>query len=321
MRGFNAVTRDRKKLLLSAAGLAAIVAPLAFGLTHATAPRAQAQGQDTFAIPPEFKYEVASIKPNEQYVGGLLQVNARETPDGYIARNILLVMLLNSAYGQNGSLKEGQLLGAPDWVRGATFEIDAKMDAIVADDLKKLSFEKQKLVRQHMMQALLEDRFKLKVHRETRELPVYLLEVSKPGKLQQAKLDCVDFSFGAPPPATSPDKATPEPCDFSVRPGHIDLHQITMAQLANLLPIQLQGTVVIDRTDLAGRYDVKFDWASDQQRVQPPASPGAPALVLPDVGPTDLLSAIHDQLGLKLVSGKAPIGVVVIDHIEKPSGN
>jgi uncharacterized protein (TIGR03435 family) len=321
MRESCALIGTRKKLLLTAAGLAAIAAPFLFSLAHPSPSHAQSQAQDTFAVPPEYKYEVASVKPNERHLGGMLEVMARDTPDGYIARNILLVMLINSAYGQNGALKKDQLVGAPARMEGATFEIDAKMDATVADDLKKLSPEKQKLVRQHMMQALLEDRFKLKVHRETRELPVYLLEVSKPGKLQPAKLDCVDYFFGAPPPATEPDKLPAASCNFSVRSGHIEVHQITMTQLADLMSIQVHANMVIDKTDLPGRYDVKFDWSPGENQVQIPPPPGSPTLVMPELGPTDLLTAIQDQLGLKLVSGKTAVGVVVIDHIEKPSGN
>ena len=106
------------------------------------------------------------------------------TPDGLSATNGTLQMLINAAY----SVENNQISGAPNWLNSEKYDIEAKMDTSTADELRKLGEDERRVERQRMLQALLADRFKLTIHRETKELPIYALVVAKDGaKFQEAK--------------------------------------------------------------------------------------------------------------------------------------
>src|SRR6266576_3981155 len=150
-----------RRLLLSAAGLVAIAAPVLFGLLHATQTRAESQDQNTAAIP--HAYEVASIKPNKS-AGDMVRLMGR--PDGFTGANITLQMLIRNAYG----VEDHQISGGPSWINAEKYDLEAKMDGSVADELRKLGEDQRTLERQRMLQALLADRFKLTLHRESKEI-------------------------------------------------------------------------------------------------------------------------------------------------------
>jgi uncharacterized protein (TIGR03435 family) len=213
-----------------------------------------------------------------------------------------------------------QISGAPKWFDSERYHIDAKMDGSVADALQRLNPHDQILARQKMLQAILADRFQLVVHRETRELPVYLLEVSKNGsKLQEARPDFVG-------PNDVDDFEGKRATDgvFITVGGQFTGQAVSMKNLASTLSTQL-GRPVVDQTGLTGKYDFTFKYAPD--RLPRPASPGdaasnQPVPAAPDpTGAPTLTKAIEDFLGLKLESGKGPVGIIVIDHVERPSGN
>ena len=134
-----------------------------------------------------FEYEVATIKAYKPGAGegpGMMRVGINNAADGFIASGATLQMLVAQAYG----IQNFQITGAPDWFTTDRFEIDAKMDSAVADALAKLSQDDRTLARQKMLQALLADRFKMKIHRESKELPAYTLTIGKNGsKLVEAK--------------------------------------------------------------------------------------------------------------------------------------
>jgi uncharacterized protein (TIGR03435 family) len=150
-----------------------------------------------------------------------------------------------------------------------------------------------------MMQRLLADKFKLAVHNETRELPVYALVLAKGGmKFQAAK----DPNSGV---------------RSSGRTGQLKGQGVTMADLAKALTRTLQtelGRVVIDQTNLTGKYDLTLKWTP---------SMGSPPMLngQPDTSAPDIFTAVQEQLGLKLESTKAPVPVLVVDHAELPSEN
>jgi uncharacterized protein (TIGR03435 family) len=191
-----------------------------------------------------------------------------------------------------------------------------------------------------MMQSLLEDRFHLKLHREARSGPAYELTVAKGGsKLKTNNGTCSvdlpstavprDPTTGRPDPGFSSGRVSPPsqpdvPCRLrlNLRNGPNQLF------LSSAMPIdqfcsylaRLTGHTIVDRTELSGKFDFRLEYLPDQ------TAPARVAVDQPD-GPADiqpeasLFTAMEQQLGLKLVPVKGTRQVIVIDHIEKPSGN
>jgi uncharacterized protein (TIGR03435 family) len=305
-----------KKLLLGAAGLAAIAVPVVFGLAHATPNRAQAQTQSASAVTPGYVYEVVSVKPSKPGSIGRYTMN---TPDGYKALNIPLIILVDSAYGITD---DERLSGAPSWISSEKFDVDAKMERSVADALQKLSKDDRTLARQQMLQALLADRFKLTVHRETKELSIYTLVIAKNGpKLKEAKPgdtypNGIKGGDGHAMTAGVLMLASPEGVTWT---GQAVPMQLLVRQLS-----QQVGRIVVDKTGLTSNFDFTMQFMPEQ--FVPPMAPsdaagGASPLPIADPGAPSLFTAVQEQLGLKLESGKGPVEIIVIDHIERPSGN
>ncbi len=176
-----------------------------------------------------------------------------------------------------------------------------------------------------MMQALLEDRFQLKLHRETREAPVYELVAAKGSpKLQPFQEgSCAPADSTLAPGATPPRKR----CDFSVTRGKttdlaIHVQGASLQGLAFLLGLSVDRPVV-DKTGITGLYDFNLEFGKDEttalRQCRPP-EPGAVGAQQPASGPS-IFTAMQEQLGLKLESGKGSREVLVIDHIERPSEN
>jgi len=194
------------------------------------------------------------------------------------------------------------------------------MDAATADALAKLSQDQRALAEQQMLQALLADRFQVTVHRETKELPIYTLVIAKGGpKLREAK-----------PGDTYPSGFT-YPDGTHAGAGQMMGGQLDGKMTAQGVPIamlvlsltQMLGHPVSDKTELKGVYDFKLRFTPDD-RLQPP--PAMPPNLWPPPPPANsnapsLFDALQEQLGLKLESGKGPVEVLVIDHVERPSGN
>jgi uncharacterized protein (TIGR03435 family) len=173
-----------------------------------------------------------------------------------------------------------------------------------------------------MLQALLEDRFKLRLHRETKELPVYALTVTKNG-LRLQKSSCAPFDFNNPPPPPRPGEKLPYVCG-SVREGGnplnwtLDALGMNMSELARNLSLRLDRTV-IDRTGINGTFDVHLEYARELP-AGAPGTPGDPASTV-DTAASPIFTALQERLGLKLESGRGPVEMLVIDHLEKPSEN
>ncbi len=303
-----------RKIALAVASTVALAVPIFVGLIGAPAIRAQSLS--------DFKFEVASIKTGQKLeLGGSYPVSARFTPDGFTAANVTLSRLIDLAYGpSNGHMWDEQVSGKPDWYKSEGYFIDAKIDESAANKLKNLSPDKVRLAQQHMLQELLADRFKLTIHHETRELPAYLLVVVKDGKLRRDEGDCASDANSPPPWPKGKWPLTRCGTFISYR-GHIGGLKVTLAQFAAVLPSQLytQVNLVVDKTGLNGRYDIILDWTPDENTPAGFADPDGPPPPAAD-GPS-LLTAIQQQLGLKLESGKGPVEVIVIDHVERPSGN
>jgi uncharacterized protein (TIGR03435 family) len=296
-------------------------------------------------------YEVASIKPTKSASGnGFFRMGFSYTPDGLSAENVTMMLLVQSAYGIN----KDRMSGVPDWFTTEHYDIDAKMDAESAEALKKLDKDQLKIVRQKMLQALLAERFKLTVRTETKDLPIYNLVIAKSGlKMQESKpedpatKDSKDSKDAVLNSAVAQAKAANAPLrvgdggggkTIAVGPGGGG--NVAFSALRNggglrttsakgvpidnlvIMLTSAAGRPVIDKTGLTGKYDYKLEYSADSVSAVAPGgdSTGAAA---PDSEPSgpNIFTAVQEQLGLKLESAKGPVAIVVIDHVEKPSGN
>jgi len=166
-----------------------------------------------------------------------------------------------------------------------------------------------------MLQALLKDRFKLQVHHDTKELPIYVLSVGKNGsKLQpSAEKGCAPFDPANPPLPSAPGRSPSEMCgSIQLGRSRLTAKQSGVAALAMAFS-QMLGRMVVDKTGLTGEYDASLTF--DLDSVANSASPTDPS-DLPSI-----FTAVQEQLGLKLESAKGPVDVLVIDRAEKPSEN
>lgn len=291
------------RLLLIAAAAVAVAVPISFGQIIAT--KTEAPAANPAATIPTF--EVASIKPDKSAGDG--PVMLRFTPNGFIATNIPLKMLIREAYG----VEENQIVKAPNWISSHSYDIEAKVDSAATDDLGKLSLDQRRL----MFRPLLAERFGLKTHRESKELPVFELVLAKNGpKFHEAK------------PGDTYPNGIKGPDGHSgagmiwIQEGKLTCQAIPMSGFTRILSERLSHNV-FDKTGLAGNYDFTMQWPPEDERAGTlPAPPGSQEGSAPAeaTGPS-IYTVIQEQLGLKLESHKAPVEVLVIDHIEPPSKN
>jgi uncharacterized protein (TIGR03435 family) len=232
---------------------------------------------------PEF--EVATIKPSKS-----AGVSLGVSPGGiFSASGTSLSDLIKFAY----DLHPRQIIGGPSWVETEKYDVTGKPDKPGKPDLRILKV---------MVQKLLADRFKITFHRDKRELSVYAITVAKSG-----------------PKLTKNDSDPNGVPSFSVGPRDLRLRNATMAEFASILQASILERPAVDQTALGlARYDFILRWTPD-------AAPSQPGRTEPRVddaeAPPDLFAAFQQQLGLKLESTKAPVEVLVIDHVERPSAN
>jgi uncharacterized protein (TIGR03435 family) len=233
--------------------------------------------------PKQFAYEVVSIAPSKT---ASEDSGIRSTPDGIIVSNAPLGWLVRYAYN---IISDEQISGLPGWADSERYDIQAKMDDETVDAWKNLTREERKYQEQRMIRALLAKRCELKIHRETKQLPVYNLVIAKGGlKMKEASGE----SGGR----------------FMANRGQFDGTSSTIATLLYSLSSEF-GRLVIDKTELGGRkFDFKLRWTPEEQSGTP------------DAGPS-LISALEEQLGLRLESSRGPVETVVVDHVDKPSPN
>lgn len=323
-------TRDERGLVLSTgwscrravgiAGQALVVAALAVSWGYAqaqAAPAPPAPGATAGGTPaasaapakvPEFA--VASIKPDKSGSNG---VRIMFGTDGFTATNIPVKFLIREALGVN----DDQISGEPDWVGGTSFDIDAKVDGADVAAMKDLSFDQ----RREMVLALLVDRFGLKYHQETKELPVYALVVAKGGP----KIHAAKPGDTYPNGLKGPDGKSGAGMMMMNGDGQLTAQGVAVANLVRMLS-QRTGRTVIDKTGLTGNYDFTLQLPAMHGPMPMPhpkdgAAPGAEDGASDDSGEASIFTDVEDQLGLKLESQKAPLPVYVIDHIEQPSEN
>jgi uncharacterized protein (TIGR03435 family) len=228
-------------------------------------------------------FDVATVKPAALSSDGHTHINY--PPDGrFSAANITLLNLMQWAY----SIPEKQILDGPPWLASTRFDIQAKFDPADDGQSKRLASDPDNELKRSMVQALLAERFHLKLHRETRSLPAYDLILAKSGSRLQ--------------PSQSNGKS------IGIGPTHFNGQGLTMPIITEELS-KITGRVVVDQTGLTGRYDLKLQWTPDDAATT--AASNTPTL----------FTAIEEQLGLKLKSAKEPVPVLIIDHVDTPTPN
>jgi uncharacterized protein (TIGR03435 family) len=239
-------------------------------------------------------------------------------PNGrLVATNVSVRRLIVRAHG----LDDSQLIGGPAWLDADRFDIDARVESVPPDGPEVLMA---------MLRTLLADRFRLRLHDETRELPAYLLVLArKDGRLgtgiRPTQADC-----SAAPVVTGPDVLTSgkngwPPCGMSsgspltkVIGGGVTISSavrrsgIEMKRLAAILQNDVARPVV-DRTGLTGRFDVEYAYVLRRapNQTQPEFGSVAPTIFV----------ALEEQLGLKLESKRVEVPVLVVDSVERPTEN
>jgi uncharacterized protein (TIGR03435 family) len=223
-------------------------------------------------------FDVTSVKPN---TSGERGGSSKGEPGRYVGINVTLRRVMGLAY-----LPVQEFVGGPDWINSDRFDIEGKAEGRPNQEQMR-----------EMLRSLLADRFKLVVHRETRQMPAYALTLAR-----------ADGRLG-------PELRRAAPCErcggFSVGSGAMKGTGITMRQLAAELPSTTEGRYVVDRTGLDGMFDVTLTWSADALSPNAPTAEQAASIFV----------AIQEQLGLKLEPTTAPIEAIVIDRAERPAEN
>ena len=259
-------------------------------------------------------FDVVSVKRYQPDAGGRVNDAISVFPGGrFSAPGATLQGLITTAYG----LLDIQLVDSGRVLGTDRYQIDGRTnpDVSLADA-------------RAMLRTLLTERFGLVTHRDTRELPVYVMTLDrKPGpQLRASGPECAGFKgpTGTPPPPPPPGGETvgrilslngyASRCGSlffnSTSGGHWSLRETTMAQLAERLVGSL-GRPVLDRTGLDGRFDIDLTYSPDNPVVDASNAPNAPSL----------MTALREQLGLRLKSTRAPVEVLVIDRVQQPAEN
>lgn len=236
------------------------------------------------------EFEVATIKPSQPGRPG--KAVTMRGPKEFVTINTSLNDLITFAYG----IHVRQISGAPGWFESEQYDINAKPEADGLPNRTQL---------EGMLQKLLTERFKLAFHREKKELSVYAITMGKNGpKLTKSASD----------PNGLPGLGFRGLGDLAARNAN-------MSDFASLLQSAVLDRPVVDQTALSGRFDFTLKWTPDefQFRSFGAGLPRPPADAAD--APPDLMTAIQQQLGLKLEGAKAPVEILVIDHVEKPSAN
>lgn len=262
------------------------------------------------------RFEVASIKrcaEREGTLGGTSSLG-RLTVICMQPVNIVRRAYILFENGNRNRPSKIPITGAPAWAESDLYTIEAKAEGTPNFGA----------MQGPMMQALLEDRFKLKVHREIREIPVYALTVPPGGaKLPPAKQACIVMDADHPPPPVPKGQPRPPVCGmgFPLSDKGFDVPGGTMADVCFALSVLLDRPV-IDRTGLSGAFDVHL--GNSPVDLGFPATQRDPDGPTPRRDPADILAGFQSavkKVGLKLESTKGPGEFLVIDHIERPSSN
>jgi bla regulator protein blaR1 len=296
-----------KKTLIASAGAVAVAGPVAVGIASGPPLRAGVQASEN-----QPSFEVASVKPNTS--AGPNQIRIAMPGNGrFNITNMPLAELIRFAY----ELQPFQLTGGPDWVNSQRFDVTATTDGNPGP-----------LVIRQMLQSLLAERFKLAVRTETRDMPIYEMVLARSDgrlgeKLRPAGPECAPLTVPSgmkpppPPPAGAAVRGAPPPgapgCPTIFGNGFMSARKTPMELLARNLSRTVRR-IVVDKTGLAGFYDVDLEFMPDA-----PLGPGGPAgpdFPAPNPDAPSIFTALQEQLGLKLESSRGPVEQLVIDRVE-----
>lgn len=255
------------------------------------------------------QFDVASIKPSAP--GQRNSMFGSRGPGMFNSENFPVKGLIAQAYG----VKQFQISGGPSWIDSDGYTITAKTSG---EGTPKDRFERM----MPMLQVLLEDRFQLRFHRVTKEMPIYALTVVKSGKLPPA--DCVQFDEKNRPAPPAPGQPPIRFCG-NIRGGRsgpnatFDASGITIADLIRWLS-NVTGRTIVDKTGLSGTFDAKMEYLPEMAPSAQPMGDGAPPAAVENAAPS-LFTVLQERLGLKLESERGPVEILVIDRIERPTEN
>jgi uncharacterized protein (TIGR03435 family) len=260
-------------------------------------------------------FEVASVRPNNS---GDMKLSSHWLAGGrYHAINIPARLLIMDSYG----IQPQQLVGAPDWISSERFDVVAKADGELDPPVSRGGPSRLQL----MIRSLLAERFKLEVHREPRQVDIYVLRRARADgrlgpELKPSAIDCEALAAqrraGGPPP--EPPKGDRPQCGARVGAGELVAGGQPLLELVSLL----SGTVgrsVVDQTGLTGTYDILLKWTPDFVRQRTTGEPVRINGVEFAPGGPSIFTALREQLGLKLESDRGTVEALVIDRIERPA--
>jgi uncharacterized protein (TIGR03435 family) len=271
--------------------------PAAAAIALSAAPQIAPKSDAAPPVQPTF--DVISIHPNKYDRSNHSHIYYSLSDSHFRSINATVLQIIQWAY----ELPDSRILNSAPWTTSAKYDIEARSDATADAHFHSLPISEARREKGKMVQAMLVDRFHLSSHVESRELPVYDLVVAKNG------------------PKFSPAQDAPKHVDDTSRGGRTTLTITSSTHASNDLAEMLYrytGRVVIDKTGLTGNYTLALHFASDDSRAVNPDSDSSGAAQ--DTGPS-VFTAIKEQLGLELKSGKAQVDVLVIDSIDPPTEN
>jgi uncharacterized protein (TIGR03435 family) len=249
-------------------------------------------------------FEVASIKPNPNDVPEAISLQ----PNGGVRfTGFRLRTLIAMTYGSPTVARFDQFMGGPSWIATERFDIVAKAAGDISADARGRRSDRLNA----MMKTLLEERFGLRVHSETREMPAFALRLARRDgslgpQIHESTIECPRFVTGAPLPQVDPDRW----CGIRAIGGIITGQGVPASQIAgNLSGYPVIDRYVFDRTELTGRYDFHIEYSPAFADAPDPAATAGPSL----------FTALREQLGLTLEPEKAMLPVIVIDRVEHPT--
>jgi uncharacterized protein (TIGR03435 family) len=308
---------------------AALILLAVIGAVGSSASRAEVRGQSASATSvkadaaAKYEYDVVSIKILDPDLRGV-EIGTGYAADGLTAHGVRMFWMFRNAYG----VTKPEIVGAPAWFDDVRFSVDAKLDPATSAELQKLSPDQLKAARMQMLQTVLADRFGLKCHVETRELPAYFLTIAKGGpKLQDAKPDNVGkHDLNDINGSRYTDFVTIRYDEETTLIGQAASMK-TLTEFLSQWALSLSGEnakPVVDKTGLTGAYDFAVKFSPQAMVIAPAGADPASVQTMADMrnpGGPSLFKALQDSLGLKMEAGKGPVRVIVIDHVEKPSAN
>jgi bla regulator protein blaR1 len=260
--------------------------------------------------PSRRSFDVVSIKPNRTNADNRISI----TPNGRVEwTRTTLHALIRLAFMRE-PFDPREIVGGPSWLGSETFTVIATSERPPqsrADGFPTELFE--------MVRTLVEDRFKVRVHNEQREGPIYAMVLARGDRPSFPGLRSVPDACGEAMKSmtNAPPRSGPPPCSFGGPPGKLIGTGVTLRMLGYALSNNV-GRLVVDRTGLSGSFDIELTYDPASSAKAPPGTQPGPPTPADNTAPS-IFTALHEQLGLKLESTRGPVDVLVVDAAERPT--